>query len=204
MRKHGWQLPYHPLQVVAIAVFAALGFAFYVFFLPFVGGKTAQYVALGLYTPLVSSPPAPLLHRLNLQQEQIRLPNRPSNFCPVTTRPFLVQITSVVALYIWCAATNPGDPGICKSTTHSKLEAADNSEKLSSMLGGKDSSSWPRCSQVLCFLCLPFSCLCKGCLHSEDQRSEDNASEEGMFFCSLCEAEVGHFFSFEKGRGRPD
>ncbi|XP_047085299.1 probable protein S-acyltransferase 22 isoform X1 [Lolium rigidum] len=151
MRKHGWQLPYHPLQVVAIAVFAALGFAFYVFFLPFVGGKTAQYVALGLYTPL---------------------------------------ITSVVALYIWCAATNPGDPGICKSTDHSKVEAADNSEKLSSMLGGKDSPSWPRCSQVLCFLCLPFSCLCKGCLHSEDQRSEDNASEEGMFFCSLCEAEV--------------
>jgi hypothetical protein len=59
MRKHGWQLPYHPLQVVAIAVFAALGFAFYVFFLPFVGGNTAQYVALGLYTPLVSFPSCP-------------------------------------------------------------------------------------------------------------------------------------------------
>lgn len=54
MRKHGWQLPYHPLQVVAIAVFAALGFAFYVFFLPFVGSQTSQYVAMGLYTPLVS------------------------------------------------------------------------------------------------------------------------------------------------------
>ncbi|CAI9782269.1 unnamed protein product [Fraxinus pennsylvanica] len=36
MRKHGWQLPYHPLQVVAVAVFLALGFAFYVFFAPFV------------------------------------------------------------------------------------------------------------------------------------------------------------------------
>jgi hypothetical protein len=59
MRKHGWQLPYHPLQVVAIAVFAALGFAFYVFFLPFVGGNTAQYVALALYTPLVSAPSTP-------------------------------------------------------------------------------------------------------------------------------------------------
>lgn len=151
MRKHGWQLPYHPLQVVAIAVFAALGFAFYVFFLPFVGGNAAQYVALGLYTPL---------------------------------------ITSVVVLYIWCAATNPGDPGICKSANHSKIEAADNSEKLSSMLGRKETSSWPRCSQLLCLVCLPFSCLCKRCLHSEDQRSEENMSEEGMFFCSLCEAEV--------------
>ncbi|XP_044982498.1 probable protein S-acyltransferase 22 [Hordeum vulgare subsp. vulgare] len=170
MRKHGWQLPYHPLQVVAIAVFAALGFAFYVFFLPFVGSQTSQYVAMGLYTPL---------------------------------------ITCVVTLYIWCAATNPGDPGICRSTRHSRLDkdgrqshshshmdsghglhAADNSEKLSSMLERKDSPSWLRCSQVLCLVCLPFSCLCKGCLHPDDQHSEENMSEEGMFFCSLCEAEV--------------
>ncbi|KAM3230246.1 hypothetical protein ACQJBY_060815 [Aegilops geniculata] len=169
MRKHGWQLPYHPLQVVAIAVFAALGFAFYVFFLPFVGSQTSQYVAMGLYTPL---------------------------------------ITCVVTLYIWCAATNPGDPGICKSTKlHSRLDkdgrhshshmdsdhglhAADNSEKLSSMLERKDSPSWPRCSQLLCLVCLPFSCLFKRCLHPDDQHSEENMSEEGMFFCSLCEAEV--------------
>ncbi|XP_037425886.1 probable protein S-acyltransferase 22 [Triticum dicoccoides] len=169
MRKHGWQLPYHPLQVVAIAVFAALGFAFYVFFLPFVGSQTSQYVAMGLYTPL---------------------------------------ITCVVTLYIWCAATNPGDPGICKSAKlHSRMDkdgrqshshmdsdhglnAADNSEKLSSMLERKDSPSWPRCSQLLCLVCLPFSCLCKRCLRSDDQHSEENMSEEGMFFCSLCEAEV--------------
>ncbi|GFZ18264.1 DHHC-type zinc finger family protein [Actinidia rufa] len=52
MRKHGWQLPYHPLQVVAVAVFLALGFAFYVFFAPFVGRKLFQYIAIGLYTPL--------------------------------------------------------------------------------------------------------------------------------------------------------
>lgn len=42
-------------QVVAISVFLALGFAFYVFFVPFVGGDEVQYVVVGLYTPLVSS-----------------------------------------------------------------------------------------------------------------------------------------------------
>jgi len=42
-------------QVVAIAVFLALGFAFYVFFVPFVGGDKLQYVVVGLYTPLVRS-----------------------------------------------------------------------------------------------------------------------------------------------------
>jgi palmitoyltransferase ZDHHC1/11 len=129
---------------------------------------------------------------------------------------FLLQITCVVVLYIWCAATNPGDPGIFNSTKDLKLDkhekhsninsdqgishggrplgeavgTADNSEKLSSMLERKDSPSWPRFSGILCLVCFPFSCLCKGCLHSDNQPSEQNICEEGMFFCSLCEAEV--------------
>ncbi|CAN6301830.1 unnamed protein product [Urochloa humidicola] len=176
MRKHGWQLPYHPLQVVAIAVFSALGFAFYVFVVPFVGTKPFQIAAMAIYTPL---------------------------------------ITCVVVLYIWCAATNPGDPGIFKSTKDLKLDkhekhsnlnsdqgishggrqseafgTADNSEKLSSMLERKDSPSWPKFSGILCLACFPFSCLCKRCLHSDNQSSEQNICEEGMFFCSLCETEV--------------
>lgn len=40
--------------MVAIAVFLALGFAFYVFFAPFVGKKVYQYIVTGLYTPLVN------------------------------------------------------------------------------------------------------------------------------------------------------
>ncbi|MFS7968857.1 putative protein S-acyltransferase [Helianthus anomalus] len=55
MRKHGWQLPYHPLQLVVVSVFLALGFGFYVFFAPFVGKKMYQYVVMGIYTPLVSA-----------------------------------------------------------------------------------------------------------------------------------------------------
>ncbi|XP_062210306.1 probable protein S-acyltransferase 22 isoform X2 [Phragmites australis] len=149
MRKHGWQLPYHPLQVVAIAVFAALGFAYYVFVVPFVGTKTFQIVAMAIYTPL---------------------------------------ITCVVVLYIWCAATNPGDPGIFSSTRHPKLDkdekqsqmdsnhghggrplsegfgAVDNSEKLSSMLERKDSPSWPRFSayvkQRYDYPCLSYLSFC--------------------------------------------
>lgn len=45
----------HVVQVVAVAVFLALGFAFYVFFAPFVGRKQVQYIVIGLYTPLVSA-----------------------------------------------------------------------------------------------------------------------------------------------------
>ncbi|KAF0910833.1 hypothetical protein E2562_004799 [Oryza meyeriana var. granulata] len=67
------------------------------------------------------------------------------------------------------------------------FNAVDNSEKLSSMLEQKDSYTWPVFSEILCF---PFSCLCKRCLHVDNQSSEQHMSEEGMFFCSLCEAEV--------------
>ena len=42
--------------MVAVSVFLALAFAFYVFFAPFVGRKVFQYVVMGLYTPLVSAP----------------------------------------------------------------------------------------------------------------------------------------------------
>lgn len=55
MRRHGWELPYHPLQVVAVAVFLALAFAFYVFFVPFVGSRLMELVGISIYTPLMVS-----------------------------------------------------------------------------------------------------------------------------------------------------
>ncbi|GLJ15399.1 hypothetical protein SUGI_0252770 [Cryptomeria japonica] len=55
MRRHGFELPYHPLQVVAIAVFVALAFAFYVFFVPFVGKKIVEYIIVGIFSFLLTS-----------------------------------------------------------------------------------------------------------------------------------------------------
>ncbi|KAM0937824.1 putative protein S-acyltransferase [Dioscorea sansibarensis] len=183
MRKHGWQLPYHPLQVVAVAVFLALGFAFYVFFVPFVGRKLVEYVVMGVYTPLV---------------------------------------TCVFCLYVWCAATDPGDPGVFKSKkylnieddrkqTHLKESEGGAISKEHSMEVGDDPATKgidadvseqvpekvkrknPSCCKftllaVLFGWCyLPFLCQRHG---SHDQSSEQQMSEEGMFYCSLCEVEV--------------
>lgn len=185
MRKHGWQLPYHPLQVVAIAVFLALAFAFYVFFAPFVGKKVFQYVAVGIYTPL---------------------------------------ITSVLFLYVWCAATDPGDSGVLKSKKYLgvvKLEKQDQSKtcrregefapsinetdaeivnenpstkgsvskatgELS--LGHEDRRESCRTKPVW-FILLGWFPLFSQCSWQE-QSSEQNASEDGMFYCSLCKVEV--------------
>ncbi|ERN06512.1 probable protein S-acyltransferase 22 [Amborella trichopoda] len=186
MRKHGWQLPYHPLQVVAVAVFIALAFAFYVFFVPFVGKKVFQFVVIGVYTPLVAS---------------------------------------VFALYIWCAATDPGDPGVFKSKKyqhisndkkHSHLKGSESvgattsplndvsvasvGEKglaegmdVAPMEGESAGKVEPKriCTIIPMILvgCCPFACL-QNLLGSHDQSSEAQTSEDGMFYCSLCEVEV--------------
>ncbi|KAF3789092.1 putative protein S-acyltransferase 19 [Nymphaea thermarum] len=51
-RRHGWQLPAHTFQVVAITVFFLLVVAFYAFFAPFLGKNVFEYVAMGVYTPV--------------------------------------------------------------------------------------------------------------------------------------------------------
>ncbi|CAN8324539.1 unnamed protein product [Cochlearia groenlandica] len=52
VRKHGWQLPAHKFQVVAITVFCFLSVAYYAFFAPFVGGRVWEYVLLCVYSPV--------------------------------------------------------------------------------------------------------------------------------------------------------
>ncbi|XP_039171496.1 protein S-acyltransferase 21-like [Eucalyptus grandis] len=55
-RRHGWELPADPSQVVAITGFILLSGAFYAFFAPFLGKEdTYEYVALGVYSLLALS-----------------------------------------------------------------------------------------------------------------------------------------------------
>ncbi|CAL5015234.1 unnamed protein product [Urochloa decumbens] len=54
-RRHGWQLPAHTLQVVAITVYFLLCIAFYAFFSPFLGKDLYQYIAVGVYSFLALS-----------------------------------------------------------------------------------------------------------------------------------------------------
>ncbi|CAI9103061.1 OLC1v1001490C1 [Oldenlandia corymbosa var. corymbosa] len=54
VRKHGWQLLAHTLQVVAITVFFLSVVAFYVFFAPFLGSKIWEYGLVAIYSPVVA------------------------------------------------------------------------------------------------------------------------------------------------------
>ncbi|KAH9624802.1 hypothetical protein KSS87_007540 [Heliosperma pusillum] len=52
VRKHGFQLPAHTFQVVAITVYCLLVVEFYVFLAPFLGGRIWEYTLVATYSPV--------------------------------------------------------------------------------------------------------------------------------------------------------
>ncbi|XP_042476389.1 protein S-acyltransferase 18 [Macadamia integrifolia] len=50
MRRHGWERPLHPLQIVGMAVYSFLLVAFYAFLGPFLGNRTAEITVVTLFS----------------------------------------------------------------------------------------------------------------------------------------------------------
>ncbi|KAK3222952.1 hypothetical protein Dsin_009977 [Dipteronia sinensis] len=187
MRKHGWQLPYHPLQVVAVSVFLALGFAFYVFFAPFVGKKTFQLIIMGIYTPLITcvfglyiwcaaaDPADPGVFK---SKKYLKIPD--SGKCD-RQKDSKLGGESTSSINDANAATVAGKP------LESDVTGADaTSKEFNSEIDKRNASS----QRSSCFLLALFPCafICNSCGSSEE--SEQQMSEDGMFYCSLCEVEV--------------
>lgn len=60
----------------------------------------------------------------------------------VVVMPYLFQIVCVVGLYIWCAASDPADPGVFKSKKYLKIPDGKKLDGLkNSKLGGESTSS---------------------------------------------------------------
>ncbi|KAF3431526.1 hypothetical protein FNV43_RR26257 [Rhamnella rubrinervis] len=188
MRKHGWQLPYHPLQVVAVAVFLALGFAFYVFFAPFVGKKIFQYIAIGLYTPLIicvfglyiwcaaADPADPGVFR---SKKYLHIPDSGKHSIQKDSK---LGGESTSSLHDANATTLGGKPpakDVLGKDATSKNSATDTEIK---------NTSSERLSCLL-LACSPCAYICN-CSSTSEESSTQQMSEEGMFYCSLCEVEV--------------
>ncbi|CAE5963554.1 unnamed protein product [Arabidopsis arenosa] len=172
MRKHGWQLPYHPLQVVAVAVFLALGFAFYVFFAPFVGKKIHQYIAMGIYTPLITcvvglyiwcAASDPADRGVFRSKKYLKIPENGKFPLSKDTKDGCGSATGGAKSRDGTCVEDP------ENETNKKLESSER-------------------SSLLRLLCSPCALLCS-CCGGRDESSEQ-MSEDGMFYCSLCEVEV--------------
>nr|XP_043639526.1 probable protein S-acyltransferase 22 [Erigeron canadensis] len=187
MRKHGWQLPYHPLQVVAVSVFLALGFGFYVFFAPFVGKKMYQYIVMGIYTPLIISafglyiwcagadPADPGVFK---SKKYVK-----TSFNKMDGRVKESKLNGESTSSIQDAnAASVGGKHSAKNTKNRDSRTEDNVS-----VSVKETSR-PSCFMAVLAL-IPCALMCH-CSSSNEESSEIQTSEDGMFYCSLCEVEV--------------
>ncbi|KAK8567321.1 hypothetical protein V6N12_005917 [Hibiscus sabdariffa] len=190
MRKHGWQLPYHPLQVVAVAVFLALGFAFYVFFAPFVGNGKFQYIVMGIYTPLImccfglyiwcaaADPADPGVFK---SKKYLKIPENEKYSSPKDSK---LGGDSTTSLH--------GDTATsARGKTLEKDAAATNETSKEKDMRVETERNNASSKQSSCFLWIFFPCafICK-CCSSNEESSEQQTSEDGMYYCSLCEVEL--------------
>lgn len=190
MRKHGWQLPYHPLQVVAVAVFLALGFAFYVFFAPFVGKKMSQYVVMGVYTPLIicvfglyvwCAAADPADSGVFKSKKYLKIPDNGKHNRPKESKLGGESTSSINDANAATTGQKPVDEDVLgmNATTGnitSETERKNAPSNHSSCFTG-----------LLVFIPCAFLCNCSS---SQEESSEQQMSEDGMFYCSLCEVEV--------------
>ncbi|KAK3127590.1 hypothetical protein QOZ80_7AG0575410 [Eleusine coracana subsp. coracana] len=182
MRRHGWQLPYHPLQVVAVSVFLALAFAFYVFFAPFVGRKVFQYVVMGLYTPLVS-----WVFFLYIWCAAAN----PADPGVLKSKKYLSLYENDNHRHLKESRKGFSDAGLELEGTGEKQEhrVTAASEKSMTQHKGKNSSCCRATISAFLLVFYPLSFVFS-CCQSHEWYSEQQDSEEGMFFCSLCEVQV--------------
>ncbi|KAF7828014.1 putative protein S-acyltransferase 22 [Senna tora] len=187
MRKHGWQLPYHPLQVVAVAVFVALGFAFYVFFAPFVGKKMFQYIVMGLYTPLITcvvglyiwcaaaDPADPGVFK---SKKYLKIPD---------SKRHAEQKDSKLGGQSTSSMQDANASTVEAKSVDKEALSTEASLKDTAISVEKNASSSR--SSCLMLICSPCAFIC-GCRSSSEESFDQQRSEDGMFYCSLCEVEV--------------
>ncbi|KAL5705996.1 protein S-acyltransferase [Ranunculus cassubicifolius] len=163
-RRHGWQLPAHTFQVVAITVFLLLSIAYYEFFAPFVGNNIFQYVAIGVYSFLALS--------------VFILYVRCTAIDPADPGILLVGGEDISAN----KSQNTDFPGNASSVGEPNVGLR-NREQYS----GQNSSF---CSKIGGFCC---GFLVKEDCRSDEDVIQEQSGEEDALFCTLCNAEVRKF-----------
>ncbi|PWA94321.1 DHHC-type zinc finger family protein [Artemisia annua] len=159
-RRHGWELPAHTFQVVAITVFFLLSVAFYAFFSPFLGKDIYEQVAIGVYSFL-----ALCVFILYVRCTAIDPADPGILIEPERASPYRSHNGTEVP----GNASSVGEPS-----------------KMGFQNGGiYDNGSSGCCSKIAGLFC---GCIVKeDCRNDEDMQLE---GDEEALFCTLCNAEV--------------
>ncbi|XP_016572703.1 probable protein S-acyltransferase 19 isoform X2 [Capsicum annuum] len=193
VRKHGWQLPAHTFQVVAITVFCLLVVAFYAFFSPFLGGRFWEYASIAAYSPV-----ALLVFVLYVRSTAIN-PADPG----IMSKFDSGRMNDTNSKHGLSVRDRPGKFDELSNDAHSSLSsasrssiAAANSIKKGQQEAGRldnevvslpRKSSFCKIGGVFCFLFVHEDC------REKDGTAEEEGTGEDALFCTLCHAEVRKF-----------
>ncbi|KAK9284812.1 hypothetical protein L1049_023989 [Liquidambar formosana] len=193
VRKHGWQLPAHTFQVVAITVFCLLVVAFYAFFAPFLGGRFWEYALIAAYSPV-----ALLVFILYVRSTAINPadPGILSKFDrEVLNKPNTKHGLSAKDLPRKFHESGTGALSSLSSASRSSIAAANSSNKGSVEVGRLDipveqARRMSSCRNIEGMFCALF-------VHEDFCRrggaAEQQGADEDALFCTLCNAEVRKF-----------
>ncbi|CAB4274045.1 unnamed protein product [Prunus armeniaca] len=190
VRKHGWQLPAHTFQVVAITVFCLLVVAFYAFFAPFLGGRIWEYVLIGSYSPV-----ALLVFILYVRCTAINpadpgIMSKFDNGATNSINPNHRLSAKDLPRKFDETTTGHSSPS---SVSRSSLAGANSSRKGSvGELGGVNIVAEPTTRK-----CCIGGIFCALFVHEDCRKQQEGAAEsqggEDALFCTLCNAEVRKF-----------
>lgn len=164
-RRHGWQLPAHTFQVVAITVFFLLVVAYYAFFAPFLGKDLYEYVAIGVYSTVALA-----VFILYVRCTAID-PADPG---------ILMSFDETLAYRSRNKVNVPGDVLSLEEPSKIGLNTAENSVE----------HHQTSCFSIGCFFC---GFLVKDDCRRDEDTSQQQANDEDALFCTLCNAEVRKF-----------
>lgn len=193
VRKHGWQLPAHTFQVVAITVFCLLAVAFYAFFSPFLGGRFWEYASIAVYSPV-----ALLVFVLYVRSTAIN-PADPG----IMSKFDSGKMNDTNSKHGFSARNRSGKFDELSNDARSSLSSASRTsiaaaksikkgQQEAGRLGNEvvsltRSSSCCKIGGVFCFLFVHEDC------RNEDGAAEEEGTGEDALFCTLCNAEVRKF-----------
>ncbi|KAI4366261.1 hypothetical protein MLD38_022156 [Melastoma candidum] len=161
-RRHGWELPAHPFQVVAITVYFLLCVAFYAFLAPFLGKDLYEYIAIGVYSSLALS-----VFMLYVRSTAID-PADPGILVEYQGTPLSKSQNGTEHRGNACTTEEPG-----KTELHDSTRLDKHGSSFLSVIG--------------CIFC---GCFVKeDCRKDPDLISQQDGDQEALF-CTLCNAEV--------------
>ncbi|XP_050207519.1 protein S-acyltransferase 21 [Mercurialis annua] len=163
-RRHGWQLPVHTFQIVAITVFFLLSVAYYAFFAPFLGKDIYEYVAVSVYSILALA-----VFILYVRATAIN-PADPG---------IMLEADGTIGPKSQNGTDLPGNVSSIEEPSKVRLKDGGKSARHGSSL----------CSKVGGFFC---GFLIKHDCRKDDDILQEQSGEDALF-CTLCNAEVRKF-----------